>query len=194
MQATPADDARAASEGFVPERDLLQMRVALPLPDDVVSATRPLPTRSFVPGRDEEAWVETNNRAFAGHPEQGAWTVAQLRERMAADWVELDDFLVADDPDGPGLIGACWTKVHRDSVPILGEIYVIDVDPRHHGHGWGRSLTVAGLVHLAGRGITFGMLYTDASNSAAVGLYRSLGFTVDHIDRSYRRGATDPTD
>ena len=76
MQATGADDARAGSEGFVPERDLLQMRVALPLPDDVVAATRPLPTRSFVPGRDDEAWVETNNRAFAGHPEQGAWTVA----------------------------------------------------------------------------------------------------------------------
>ena len=158
----------------------------------MVAATRPLPTRPFVPGRDEEAWVETNNRAFAGHPEQGGWTVAELRERMAADWVELDGFLVADDPDGPGLIGACWTKVHRDRTPVLGEIYVIDVDPRHHGQGWGRSLTVAGLVHLAGRGITVGMLYTDASNVAAVGLYRSLGFTVDHIDRSYRRA--DPAD
>jgi mycothiol synthase len=187
MQATAADDDRAVAEGFVPERDLLQMRVPLPLPDDVVAATRPLVTRAFVRGRDEAAWVETNNRAFAGHPEQGGWTVAQLEERMAAPWVELDGFLVADDPDGPGLIGACWTKIHRDHDPVLGEIYVIDVDPRHHGHGWGRSLTVAGLVHLAGKGITVGMLYTDDSNVAAVALYRSLGFTVDHIDRSYRR-------
>jgi len=187
MQATPADDDRAAVEGFVPERDLLQMRVKLPLPADVVAATRPLVTRAFVVGRDEETWVDTNNRAFAGHPEQGAWTVAELQERMAADWVDLDDFLVADDPDGPGLIGACWTKVHRDRSPVLGEIYVIDVDPRHHGQGWGRSLTVAGLTHLASRGITVGMLYTDATNVAAVALYRSLGFTVDHIDRSYRR-------
>ena len=187
MQATAADDDRAGAEGFVPERDLLQMRVPLPLPDDVLAATRPLATRPFVPGRDEEPWVETNNRAFAGHPEQGAWSVSELRERMAADWVELDGFLIADDPDGPGLIGACWTKIHRDRTPPLGEIYVIDVDPRHHGQGWGRSLTVAGLVHLARTGITVGMLYTDDSNVAAVALYRSLGFTVDHVDRSYRR-------
>jgi mycothiol synthase len=190
MQAGPADDARVRAEGFAPERDLLQMRVGLPLPDDVVAATRPLATRPFVPGRDEEPWVETNNRAFAGHPEQGAWSVAELRERMAAGWVELDGFLVADDPDGPGLIGACWTKIHRDRNAPVGEIYVIDVDPRHHGRGWGRSLTVAGLVHLARRGITLGMLYTDASNVAAVALYRSLGFTVDHVDRSYRREPT----
>ena len=147
-----------------------------------------------MPGRDEVAWVETNNLAFAGHPEQGSWTVEQLRDRMAADWVELDGFLVADDPDGHGLIGSCWTKIHRDRAPVLGEIYVISVDPRHHGEGWGRSLTVAGLEWLAQRGVTNGMLYTDATNEAAVSLYRSLGFTVDHVDRSYRRdGRRDDT-
>jgi len=190
MQAGPADDDRARAHGFVPERDLLQMRVGLPLAPGVTQATRPLVTRPFVPGRDEEAWVDTNNRAFAGHPEQGGWTVGQLRQRMAADWVELDGFLVADDPDGPGLIGSCWTKVHRDRAPVLGEIYVIAVDPRHHGQGWGRSLTVAGLESLSRRSVTVGMLYTDATNEAAVALYGSLGFTVDHVDRSYRREPT----
>jgi mycothiol synthase len=187
MAAGPADDALAARHGFHPERDLLQMRLPLPLHPAVVAATRPLPTRPFEPGRDEAAWVDTNNRAFAGHPEQSGWTVDLLRERMAADWVDLNGFLVADDPSGVGLIGSCWTKVHRDHVPVLGEIYVISVDPRHHGQGWGRSLTVAGLVSLAGRGVPVGMLYADASNEAAVGLYRALGFVVDHIDRSYRR-------
>ncbi len=188
MGAGPADDALAARHGFSPERDLLQMRLPLPLDPAVVAAARPLTTRPFEPGRDEEAWVDTNNRAFAGHPEQGGWTVQMLRERMAADWVDLEGFLVADDPSGPGLIGSCWTKVHRDHVPVLGEIYVIAVDPRHHGQGWGRSLTVAGLVSLARRGVPVGMLYVDATNEAAVALYRALGFTVDHVDRSYRRG------
>ncbi len=185
--AGPDDDDTARALDFVPERDMLQMRVALPLAEDVVAGVRPLATRPFEPGRDEEAWVRTNNRAFAGHPEQGAWTVEQLRARLAADWVELDGFLVADDPDGGGLIGSCWTKIHRDRTPVLGEIYVIAVDPRYHGQGWGRSLTVAGLESLARRGVTVGMLYTDASNEAAVALYRSLGFRVDHVDRSYRR-------
>ena len=187
MQAGPADDARAAGLGFEVERDVLQMRVVLPLPADVLARTRPLETRAFVAGRDEAAWVETNNRAFASHPEQGGWTVAQLQARLESDWVDLDGFLVADDPDGPGLIGSCWTKIHRESTPVLGEIYVIAVDPRHHGHGWGRSLTVAGLEFLTARGIRQGMLYTESDNDAAVGLYRSLGFTVDHVDRSYRR-------
>jgi mycothiol synthase len=192
MHAGPADDARALAHGFIPERDLLQLRVPLPLGPDVVGATRRLRTRPFVPGRDEEAWVETNNRAFAGHPEQGGWTVAQLRERMAADWVDLAGFLVADDPAGKGLIGSCWTKVHRDRLPVLGEIYVIAVDPRHHGQGWGRSLTVAGLQSLTQRDVTIGMLYTDATNDAAVALYRSLGFRLHHVDRSYRRAPDAP--
>ena len=187
MQAGPDDDRLAAAHGFSPERDLLQLRVALPLAPDVLAATRPLTVRPFEPGRDDEAWVDTNNRAFAGHPEQGAWTIEQLHERLTADWVDLAGFLVADDPGGHGLLGSCWTKIHRSADPAMGEIYVISVDPSHNGQGWGRALTVAGLQWLAGRGLSLGMLYTDAANEAAVSLYRALGFELDHVDRSYRR-------
>jgi mycothiol synthase len=187
FRANDDDDRRAERLGFAKERDVLQLRVALPLPPAVGEAARPLVTRPFVVGRDEEAWLRTNNRAFAGHPEQGAWTRHQLDERLQAEWVDLAGFLVADDPNGPGLIGSCWTKVHRDRDPVLGEIYVIAVDPDHHGSGWGRSLTVAGLDWLAGQGVQVGMLYTEADNTSAVSLYRSLGFSIDHVDRSYRR-------
>jgi mycothiol synthase len=188
MQAGPADDELARRHGFVPERDVIQMRVPLPLSEDVLRATRPIATRPFVPGQDDDAWLLVNNRAFEGHPEQGGWTREQLHERLAADWVDLAGFLVADDPDGDGLIGFCWTKIHnRIRNPVLGEIYVIGVDPAHHGAGLGRALTVAGLTSMAERGVHVGMLYTDGSNEAAVALYGRLGFTVDHVDRSYRR-------
>ena len=50
---------------------------------------------------------------------------------------------------------------------------------------------MSGLESLWRRGATVGMLYTDATNAVAVALYTSLGFTIDHVDRSYRR---DPAD
>jgi mycothiol synthase len=185
MQATDDDDAEAARLGFAPERDLLQMRVPLPLPAATVASARPVVTRAFHPGQDDEAWLIINNQAFAGHPEQGGWTLEDLHARTSAEWFDPEGFLVADSPDGSGLLGSCWTKVHRDNDPVLGEIYVISVDPAHHSEGWGRSLTVAGLQWMAGQGVTVGMLYTTASNTAAVRLYEALGFTVDHVDRSY---------
>ena len=40
---------------------------------------------------------------------------------------------------------------------------------------------------MADQGVTHGMLYTTASNGAAMALYQHLGFTIDHIDRAYLR-------
>lgn len=184
----PDADARARRAGFAVERELLQMRVALPLADP---PQWPAGTtvRTFRPGQDEAAWVEVNNRAFAGHPEQGAWTVETLHAREQEDWFDPAGFVLAFDADG--LAGFCWTKVHPPQPPrepaALGEIYVIGADPSRHGRGLGRALTTAGLASLAERGITVGMLFVDADNEAAVGLYRALGFVTHRADRAYGR-------
>jgi mycothiol synthase len=69
----------------------------------------------------------------------------------------------------------------------MGEIYVIGVDPDAFGRRLGGALTVAGLDHLASRGLTVGMLYVDESNEPARKLYARLGFELHHRDRVYTR-------
>jgi mycothiol synthase len=186
MHPDDRDDRAAERAGFRHQRDLLQQRVSLPL------AERPewppgVEVRPFVPGRDDTAWLQVNNRAFADHPEQGGWTEDTLRRRMAEPWFDPKGFLLAFDADG--LAGFCWTKVHPPTTndPELGEIFVIGVDPSRKGLGLGKPLVVAGLASLADRGVRAGMLFVDAANEKAVGLYASLGFTTSRVDRAYER-------
>jgi mycothiol synthase len=104
---------------------------------------------------------------------------------MREPWFALDDFLVHDGPDGV-IDGFCWTKVHRDQDPQLGEIYVIGAAPERHGTGLGRALVVAGLGHLwAGHRTPVAMLYVEADNEPALRLYLKLGFTVHADDIAY---------
>lgn len=171
-------DAVADKAGLARGRDLLQMRRSLP----VDGAGGRVATRPFVPGEDEVAWLEVNNRAFAGHPEQGNWDLDTILEREAELWFDPEGFLLHE-RDGR-LAAFCWTKVHPGEHP-LGEIYVIGVDPDFQGLGLGRALVLVGLDHLASAGIPTGMLYVDGANVPAVSLYESLGFAVDHVDRAY---------
>jgi len=177
-----ADDHDAAELGFTPERDLFQMRVPLPLSVTREPLDETFSLRPFRPGLDEAAWLEVNNRAFAAHPEQGHWDLATLVAREQTSWFDPAGFVLCE--SAGALAGSCWTKVQADRLPALGEIYVISVDPAFQHRGLGRTLTVAGLDWLAER-VSTGMLYVDAANEAAVALYRSLGFTVDHVDRCY---------
>jgi mycothiol synthase len=174
---TAAHDEVAQHFNLQPRRRLFQMR--RPLPTGLAFT---LVTRAFVPGRDDAAWLRVNQRAFAWNPDQGTWSHETLRSRFNEPWFDASGFLLHE-RDGR-LAGFCWTKIHSD--PALGEIYVIAVDPEFHGLGLGRALTLAGLDNLASRGITVGMLFVDADNTAAVSLYGALGFRVHRTDCMYQ--------
>ena len=186
FEPEPRDDEAAARAGFRHQRDLLQQRVPLPLAE-APAWPAGVEVRSFVPGEDDDVWLAVNNRAFVDHPEQGSWVQATLERRMAEPWFDPKGFLLAFDADG--LAGFCWTKVHpaTDADPELGEIFVIGIDPSRQGSGLGKALVVAGLAHLAERGIRTGMLFVDGDNEAAIRLYESLGFTTHRRDRAYER-------
>lgn len=174
-----ADAMRA--RGLEPTRELLQLRAPLP-PDAARDASvPPVPVRPFRPGKDEDAWLAVNARAFAGHPEQGSWGREDLERREHEPWFDPGGFLLHE--VGGRIAAFCWTKVHLK--PVLGEIYVIGVDPDFQGRGLGRALTRAGLGHLATRAVPTAMLYVEATNTAALVLYRSLGFAEHHREVLY---------
>jgi mycothiol synthase len=194
----PGSAELLAPHGFQRARVLLQMR--MPLDDGVDAAPHPaLPddvrVLAFRPGRDEDAWLRVNARAFAWHPEQGRMTRADLELREAEPWFDPEGFLLAwrgDPDDGGQLLGAHWTKVHPPgdaAEEAVGEVYVLGVDPDAQGMSLGRALTDLGLAHLRGRGLGQVLLYVDEDNAAAVRLYEGRGFRRHAVDVSWRREA-----
>ncbi|KLL10475.1 hypothetical protein FrCorBMG51_17910 [Protofrankia coriariae] len=150
-----------------------------PLPD--VTPPPGVAIRTFVPGQDEDAWVVVNSAAFATHPEQGRWTVEDLRLREAEPWFDPAGFFLAE--AAGQLVGFHWTKVEAG----IGEVYVVGVAPTAAGRGLGRVLTLIGLHHLRDRGLATVMLYVDDTNRPAVRLYETLGFSRYRCDISYLR-------
>lgn len=171
----------AVRAGFSAERELYKLEV--PLPTGMEPAYPEWVTvTQFRPGVDEAAWLDVNNRAFAGHPENGHWTTELLQERMAQPWFDPADLVMAWDQER--LVGFCWVKREH---PGQGEIYVVAIGPEYQGRGIGRALVIDGISRMEEVGDNVAFLYVDADNAVGLSLYRSLGFYVDHIDRSFVR-------
>jgi mycothiol synthase len=178
----------ATQAGWQPVRTLLQLRAALAdleLPEPRLPEGISL--RAFRPGFDERAWLTVNAHAFASHPEQGRWGLVDLEDRIAAPWFDPAGFLLAVREDGQ-LLGFHWTKVHTETPEPMGEVYVLGVDPAAQRLSLGRALLVAGLRHLRERGLTTVLLYVEADNTPARGLYDSLGFSVFARDIQFAAG------
>ena len=69
-------------------------------------------------GPDDDAeLLRVNNAAFAWHPEQGGWTVADIAERRGEPWFDPGGLFLALDEQTGKLLGFHWTKVH-DRSPV----------------------------------------------------------------------------
>jgi mycothiol synthase len=187
----------AAAAGFERVRALWQMRRSLQSRLDRPQLPAGITIRTFVVGQDEDEWTDLNSRAFARHPEQGAWTREDLDLREREPWFDPDGFFLAE--RAGKLVGFHWTKIHgaqaneaeapeEQAHEPIGEVYVVGVAPEERGTGLGRALTLVGLRYLRSRGLFQVMLYVDESNTPAIGLYESLGFTHWDTDVMYLGG------
>ena len=188
----------AKENGLTRGRTVLQMR--RPLTQHLPELRTDIGLRTFLPGLDDQAWLDLNNRCFVGHPEQGAWTLENLHQRMHEAWFDPSGFLLASKDQH--LAAFCWTKIHgahthshdgqaEHGHDPIGEIYAMGVDPDFQGQGFGRAITIAGLAHLRRKGLMSAMLYVDAENTAAIKLYSNLGFLEWGRDVMYRLGPCD---
>ncbi|MHC5701108.1 mycothiol synthase [Streptomyces sp. PKU-MA01144] len=164
-------------------RELRQLRRPLS-PLDIPEPVLPdgVTVRTFVPGRDDAAWLAVNAAAFAHHPEQGSITQRDLDDRKGEAWFDPKGFFLAE--RGGEIVGFHWTKLHAEDQ--LGEVYVLGIRPDAQGTGLGKALTAIGLRHLAAQGVPTAMLYVDADNPAALRVYERLGFTTHEVDLMYR--------
>lgn len=175
--------------GFEKSRELWQMRRSLFAPFPKAQFSPEIVIRAFEVGTDENDWLVLNSQVFADHPEQGRMTRDDLDVRMSEAWFDPTGFLIAT-RDGK-MVGYHWTKVHggqgTHGHSEIGEIYVLGVAPSERGTGLARALSIRGLEHLRSQSLSAAMLYVDADNAAAIGLYESLGFAHWDTDVMFRK-------
>lgn len=136
----PAAQAFAAANALVPTRSLLKMgrpltgadRIPRPLPEGYAVLTF-ADRATSTPDPVGELQV-LNAAAFAGHPEQGRLTVADLEARMAEPWFDPEGLIYVVE-DGPGRLpldqGGPRRATDRGGLRRRGE-------PRIPGPGTGR--------------------------------------------------------
>ncbi|MBR6941295.1 MAG: ribosomal protein S18-alanine N-acetyltransferase [Clostridia bacterium] len=106
--------------------------------------------------------VNIENQCFSS-----PWTEEEIRE---ASENPVYRFLVAECEDTAGYIGV---------IEICGEAYITNVAvlPGYRGNGIGRALLKAAVDGAQERNCDFITLEVRESNSVAIDLYKSLGFT-----------------
>lgn len=85
---------------------------------------------------------------------------------------------------------AAYLTLHRDGSPVAiarlamtddwAGLTAVEVQPGSRGQGLGRTITTTALRHARDLGARFGYLQVVSNNHVALGLYRSLGFTLHH--------------
>ncbi len=133
--------------------------------------------RTFVPGEDEELFMQVRNATFAEH----YGSVQRTLEEMTAVTKEPDFrpeglFFAFE---GEKVAGFCFTAIHPEECERrgvgVGHINSLGTMPEYRGRGIGRALLVMGVEYLRME-VPVVELSVEGKNSNAIALYESVGF------------------
>ena len=184
----------AASFNFEKIRTVLQMSKSLTDIQPLPVIDKEIIIRNFLPGIDNDDWLDLNNRVFKDHPEQGGWQLSDLNHRLSEEWFDEKGFFIVEKNEQ--VIASTWTKVHGEhshdhgsgqshAHSAIGEIYITAVDPEYTGLGIGKALTITALNYLKYQGLRDAMLYVDSKNKHGINLYDKLNFVKSGQDNVY---------
>lgn len=111
------------------------------------------------------------------------------RRSLGGLWTSTQWSRELEDPQRPGL--GIWRGEHLLAMAcgwvILDELHItlIAVDPEQRRRGLGRQILQGLLKQSRGMGAAQATLEVSAANSAALGLYQSMGFETVGIRRGY---------
>ena len=141
-------------------------------------------------------------RDFLGtdHPDD-----ATLRSGVTAAMADgAADYLIADDPDlgaGIGVVQfrSMWSVWHNAPMGWVEDVFVTEAC---RGHGIGKALMTAAIGHARRLGCARLHLDANSTNSPALALYRSLGFSsassswggADDLFLRFELGDAEPDD
>lgn len=124
---------------------------------------------------DSEVYVEL-------HPD---WREDQRSTVLSA--LDADDVRVVVAVEGSRAVGFVAAKTHAGNV--LGEIYLIAVDPEHQRHGLGTELLENALFWLREQGMKVAMVETggDPGHAPARSVYHSAAFRPFPVEKFFRK-------
>ncbi len=132
-------------------------------------------------GRDgADQLTHIQNRAFADCWGFNPNTPDEISYRISLSNCSPENIRMAYLENRP--VGYCWSRIMIEDNPaaggVEGEIHMLGVDPDFRKKGIGRTVLLAGLANLKGKGISLVKLTVDGQDPVALGLYESVGFEV----------------
>jgi ribosomal protein S18 acetylase RimI-like enzyme len=139
----------------------------------------PLPSGfHLVPAKPERAedWTRVVNAAFEGQPGRYEMSAERAQGLLARRIVVRSASFLALREDEP--VGVVLTVQEADGSSTV-EIETLGVVPEAQGKGLGRALLTTALCAAAQAGFHAADLSVSTTNQRALGLYESVGFTLD---------------